>query len=361
MVTRVALLFPKKYLFFMPSQEKDLFSIAESLHSENDPINYKEFVEYDNGEKADGTLIQYMRYLSHLDFNPLATDPEPSTVEINGFSLSNIKRWATLKAKKRGVDTTRFKYNTYVALKNYLEAVGETDKLRELPESRQIEKPSSKSPTTYYTEEQIQKILEAISDNNQQLRQTVIHMFYAGMRTYEVLNLKPSWYEFPEDEAAEIEIPAEYAKGKKNSKEPEYCFIPSRFKEEVKKYILNQHDTKKENLQDFIQETEPEEFNHLFKFIDDSDKDFKALARERYHLNKELKKVAKKSGINKAEKISAHRLRKSFIHHIYEGEDGLNLSRTSKLARHENTDLTDRHYLNIEKQEIKKDYQQVIG
>ena len=344
----------------MSGQEKDLFAIVESLQSEEDPINYQQFAEYHSNEKADGTLIQYMRYLSNLDFNPMVKKPEPSTVDIENFSLSDFKRWATLKAKKREVNTTRFKYNTYVALKNYLEAMGETEKLRELPESRQINKPSSKSPTTYYTEEQIQKILETVSDNKQ-LRLSIIHMFYAGMRSYEILNLKPSWYEFKENEAIEIEIPAEYAKGKKNNKEPEYCFLPSRFKEELQNYILSQHDTDTEDFHDFIRETDREELQHLFDFIEDGDKDFKALARERYHLNKELKEVAGKSGINKAEKISAHRLRKSFIHHIYEGNDeGLNLSRTSNLARHQNTDLTDKHYLNIEKRENKDDYQRVM-
>lgn len=346
----------------MSGEEKDLFAIAESLQSEEDPINYQQFVNYHSDEKSDGTLIQYMRYLSHLDFNPMVNDPEPSTVEIENFSLSDFKRWATLKAKKRQVDTTRFKYNTYVSLKSYLEAMGETKKLRELPESRNMEKPSSKSPTTYYTEEQIQKILDSVFDNNQQLKLSIIHMFYAGMRSYEILNLKPSWYEFKEDEAIEIEIPAEYAKGKKNNKEPEYCFLPSRFKEEIQNYILAQYEMDKKDFQEFIRETGREELQHLFDYIGESDKDFKDLARERYHLNKELEKSAEKSGINKAEKISAHRLRKSFIHHIYEGdEEGLNLSRTSNLARHQNTDLTDKHYLNIEKRENKKDYQKVMG
>ncbi|MFB6214184.1 MAG: tyrosine-type recombinase/integrase [Candidatus Nanohaloarchaea archaeon] len=346
----------------MPSQDKDLFSIAESLETNNDPIQYKKFAEYHNGEKADGTLVQYLRYLSHLDFDPTVNDPEPSTVEVENFDLTQFKRWATLKAKKRDVDTTRFKYNTYVALKSYLEAVGETSKIRQLPESRNMEKPSSQSPTTYFTEEQVQKILEAVSDNNPQLKQAIIHMFYAGMRSYEILNLKPDWYEFTEDEAIEIEIPSEYAKGKKNSKEPEYCFLPARFQKEIQNYIINQHETEIEDFQGFIQETDSEDLNHLFDFIGDSDKDFRALARERYHLNKELEKVAEKSGINKAEKISAHRLRKSFIHHIYEGgEEGLNLSRTSNLARHQNTDLTDKHYLNIEKKENKQDYQKVMG
>lgn len=356
-----ALLSTKKYLFFMPTQDKDLFSIAESLESDNDPIQYQEFAEYHNGEKADGTIVQYLRYLSHLDFNPTLSDPEPSTVEVENFSLSDFKRWATLKAKKRDVDTTRFKYNTYVALKSYLEAVGETQKLQKLPQSKQVEKPSSKSPTTYYTEEQVQKMLEAVSENNSQLRQAIIQMFYAGMRSYEILNMKPNWYEFTENEAIEIEIPSEYAKGKKTQK-PEYCFLPARFKEEIQNYILDQHDTEIEDFQEFIQETDTEDLNYLFDFIGDSDKDFRALARERYHLNKELEKVAEKSGINKAEKISAHRLRKSFIHHIYEGdEEGLNLSRTSNLARHSNTDLTDSHYLNIEKRENKQDYQKVMG
>lgn len=343
----------------MASQDKDLFSIAESLESENDPIQYQEFAEYHDGEKADGTLVQYLRYLSNLDFDPTVNDPEPSTVEVENFDLTKFKRWATLKAKKRDVDTTRFKYNSYVALKSYLEALGETSKIRQLPESRNMEKPSSQSPTTYYTEEQIQKILDTVSEDNIHLRLSTVLMFYAGMRSYEVLNVKPDWFEFS-DEAIEIEIPYEYAKGKKNSKKPEYCFLPSRFKDEIKSYILKQYEDY-EDYTSLVTDTD-ESLEPMFDFIGGSDKDFKALARERYHLNKELQQVAEKSEINKAEDISAHRLRKSFIHHIYEGdEEGLNLSRTSSLARHQNTDLTDKHYLNIEKQESKEDYQQVMG
>ncbi len=344
----------------MSENDKDLFSVAEFYSSDDDPIKYREFAEFHEGDKSDGTLIQYMRYLSKLDFNPTLNNPDLSKIDTENFYLSQIERCANLKAKKKDIDTIRFKYNIYVALKSYLEALGKTERLQKLPKSEKIDKPSSKSPTTYYTEEQIEKILKAVPDSNEQLDQSITLLFYAGMRSYELLNLKASWFEFKEDEPVEIEIPAEYAKGKKNSKEPEYCYLPARFKEEIQNYILKQEESELDNFQDFIQEKDNEEFNHLFSFIEDSDKDFKALARERYYLNKELEKVAEKSGINKAEKISAHRLRKSFVHHIYEGEDGLNLSRTSRLARHENTDLTDKHYLNIEKQESKKDYQKVM-
>lgn len=343
----------------MFSQDKDLFSIAESLESDQDSIQYQKFADYHQGDKADGTIIQYMRYLSKLDFNPTADDPEPSKTEIDSFDLSKVKYWGKKQANRKDVDKDRFTYITYVAVKNYLEALGEIERLNELPASRQIPKPQSKSAETYYSENQIQKVIDQIPQQDQQLRLTVVHMFYAGMRTYEILNMKPTWYEFPEedDEPIEIEIPEKYAKGKKNSKEPEYCYLPSKYESEVKKYILGQYPDVEE-YNSLI--TETDSLDTLFSFIEDSDKDFKALARERYHLNKALQEAAENSGINKAQKISAHLLRKSFVHHIYEGEDGLNLSRTSKLARHENTNLTDKHYLNVEKEENKQDYQKVM-
>jgi integrase len=189
------------------------------------------------------------------------------------------------------------------------------------------------------------------------------------MRSFEILHIRPSWYSFSED-AIEIKIPAEYAKGKKNSKKPEYCFLPENFEEDIKDHIKEKNDDADETGES-IEVSEAEEEEPLFNFITDSNKDFKALARERYWLTKELQDLAIKTGIEperkskeeekRIDRITPHRLRKSFVHHIYEGEDGLNLSRTSRLARHENTDLTDKHYLNIEKQESKEDYQKVIN
>lgn len=347
----------------MPTQDKDLFSIAESLESDNDPIQYKEFAEYHNGEKADGTIIQYLRYLSKLDFDPTVNNPEPSTIEVENFSLSDFKRWATLKAGKQDCDNDRFRYYTYLALKNYLEAIGETEKISNLPPSQNIPKPDSTPPSNRYDEEDVKKMLEETDDD--QLRLSIIHMFYAGMRSFELLHIKPSWYHFSSKDAIEIKIPSKYAKGKKSSKKPEYCFLPKNFEEDIKDYIKEKNDDGDETGES-IEVSEAEE-EPLFSFVSDSDKDFKALARERYWLTKELQDLAIKCGIDpekdkkEVDRITPHRLRKSFVHHIYEGEDGLNLSRTSRLARHENTDLTDKHYLNIEKQESKEDYQQVMG
>jgi integrase len=363
---RVALLNPKKYLFFMSGEEKDLFAIAESLQSEEDPIKYQQFAEYYNGEKADGTIIQYMRYLSKLDFNPLLNDPDPSIIKDEDFSLSDLKRWANLKATKKECDNDRFRYNVYISLKNYLDAMGETQKISELPPSQNIPKPDSTPPSNRYSEEEIKKMMEETEDD--QLRLAIIHMFYAGMRSFEILHIRPSWYSFSED-AIEIKIPAEYAKGKKSSKKPEYCFLPKKFEEDIKDYIKEKNDDGDETGES-IEVSEAEE-EPLFNFVTDSNKDFKALARERYWLTKELQDLAIECGIEperkskeeekRIDRITPHRLRKSFVHHIYEGEDGLNLSRTSRLARHENTDLTDKHYLNIEKQESKEDYQKVMG
>ncbi|MFB6216699.1 MAG: hypothetical protein ABEJ72_07005 [Candidatus Aenigmatarchaeota archaeon] len=85
-------------------------------------------------------------------------------------------------------------------------------------------------------------------------------------------------------------------------------------------------------------------------------KSFGELMREHYYLNQKLSKVAEKTGINDSENISAHKLRKSFIHHIYE-ESPADLNRTALLARHQSSETTQKHYLRLSKKEQAETYE----
>lgn len=135
--------------------------------------------------------------------------------------------------------------------------------------------------------------------------------------------------------------------------------------------FIKEKDEGEDETGESIEVSEVEE-EPLFNFVADSGKDFKALARERYRLTRELQDLAIKCGIDperkddpekekEVDRITPHRLRKGFVHHLYEGEDGLSLKRTSNLARHDNTEITDKHYLDIEKEEMRQDYQKVMG
>lgn len=94
----------------------------------------------------------------------------------------------------------------------------------------------------------------------------------------------------------------------------------------------------------------------VFNFIEDSFKSFRELMCERYYLNQKLTKVAEKTGIKDSKNISAHKLRKSFIHHIYE-ESPADLNRTALLARHQSSETTQKHYLRLGKKEQAETYE----
>jgi integrase/recombinase XerD len=187
---------------------------------------------------------------------------------------------------------------------------------------------------------------------------TVVVMAYSGLRAYEVLNMTLEWLEFKEDRV-EIRVPGEYAKGKKSNVEPEYAFLKKKYSSEMKEYIREVYSCK-ETYEKLLKRTaEDEDYRPLFNFIESSEKTFEDLHKERYRLNRSLRNLAKKAGINDAEKISAHKLRKSFIHHVQDKTK--DLSKTSQLARHRDPSTTQKFYLQQEKEEKVSDYKSVFG
>lgn len=335
------------------AQKDDLSQIAEQYNDCNEHVDIKKFVEYHRGEIADSTLIQYIRYLSDLDFNPLK-----ETTKIEEFD-----EWTREKSRsddKFGKDShkrnsrDRYRYFSYLALKKYLKARGRKELINKIP-TESFEPPKSKKQKIYYNREQIEKLREKAESSD--LRLAITLMFYSGLRTYEVLNITPEWFDFFE-EGIKITIPPEYAKASRKNIEEEETFLDSRFEDEIKEYIKNHYNADGE-YQELYKELEEEEgFEPLIEFVDGSDKGFMDLARERYAMYRELRKLAEKSGINKASRITPHKLRKSFIHHI---SDDLDLEKVSDLARHGSTDLTKNYYLQQEDEEKLNNYNKAFS
>jgi integrase len=239
------------------------------------------------------------------------------------------------------------RYYTYLALKKYLKAT-ESQFVQHLPPTDEFTKPGIGKKTTRYSRDQIEKLIEQASDT--QLELTIILMSYSGLRSYEILHLQPSWLEFKEDRI-EIEIAPQYAKGDRKNAKPQYCYLISKYEDQLKKYIKSSYSWKKsyKRLVEEIAEDEVDD-KYLFNFIEDSDKSFQELARERYHLNEELKETAKKAGINNAGKLTSHRLRASFIEFIQNTTK--DIEKTKHMARHSKIETTGRYLESKEEQKI---------
>lgn len=317
---------------------------------EADSIDYESFVNYLKGDLSPNSIVQYGRYLHHIDF------------DINQDNIENFNELVDELAKERFSRTegdrnsrNRFKYNIYLALKKYLKATDRKELADKLPDSEDFTKPKSKPQKIRYSKQQIEKILDAAED--EKLRLSIALMFYSGLRTYEVLHLTPEWLEFKEDRI-EIEIPSAYAKGRKSDPRPEKTYLTNRFEQDLKNYIKDLHDFEGSYQEFYTKSVSEDRFQPAFKFKDERENDFLDMAEERYIFNKKLQETTEKTGINQAEEISAHKLRKSFIHHVYDKIQDLN--RTAHLARHRNPQVTARNYLKLDEQEKRRDYQKVF-
>lgn len=181
-------------------------------------------------------------------------------------------------------------------------------------------------------------------------------MFYAGLRSYELLHLTPEWLEFEEDRI-EIEIPPKYAKGQKNNQTTETTFIKKIYEKDLKKHIKDYYNYNGDYGELRQKLVDQEDFEPVFNYIQDSQKTYRDLMKERYELNQTLKKTARKAGLNKADKISSHKLRRSFIRKVYDSTK--DLSRTAQVARHKNPKTT-QEYLKLGKEEKLKTYQEAF-
>lgn len=344
-------------------EDQSILNLMEKYDDRNPHIDFEAFWNYWKGELSDNTIVQYIRYLSNLDFDPLADRPQPELLEDDAnFSLEDFKEWVRETSRKEfGTDSekrntiNRFQYNVYLALKKYLESKNQSDLLDNLPSSSAFTKPTSKDQTIKYDEEQLQKLVESTDDSTLEL--SIALMAYSGLRAYEVLNITPEWIEFKEDRI-DIEIPPEYAKGRKNNAENEDAFLSSQYEEKLKKHIKSVYETEESYDELIDQAADEDNYRALFNFIKCSEKTFEDLHKERYQINKSLKDLAKKAGLNKADKISAHKLRKSFIHHVQNNTK--DLSKTAQLARHKDASTTQKFYLQLDKEAKAKTYSEIF-
>lgn len=344
-------------------EDQSILELVDKYEDRNRYVDFEKFWEYWKGELSDGSIVQYLRYLSHLDFDPTLEEPQPDLLdEDTKFSLEDFKEWSRETSRKRfGKEEIkkntrdRFQYNVYLALKKYLKAKKQSDLLEQLPSADAFDKPTSSAQTIQYDEDQVQGLIEAADDSTVELSITL--MAYSGLRAYEVLNMTPKWLEFKEDRI-EIEIPGEYAKGRKNNAISEDAFLKTGYSDKLKQHIKEIYGFEgkyKELLQEMSEE---DDYRTLFDYIDESDKTFEDLHKERYQINKALKNTAEKAGLNKAEKISAHKLRKSFIHQVQ--DQTKDLSKTAQLARHRDPSTTQEFYLQLEKEEQVETYNQIF-
>lgn len=326
----------------MNNVRTDMDELAEAQQSEDSPLDYSKFVSHWKGEISRGTIAQYMYYLNYVDF------------ELNEENIKAFGEWAIQKSKQEFGESDedrnkryRMRYYTYLALKKYLKAI-QPHLTQHLPPTQEVTKPRIGKKDTRYSRDQVERLVNQAS--NQKLELSIILMAYSGLRSYELLHLQPSWLEFKQDRI-EIEIPPQYAKGDRKNAESQYCYLKPIYEDQIKNYIKSCYDQYESfsNLTERIAEDEVDD-KHVFNFIDDSEKTFQDLARERYWLNEKLKDVGEKSGVNKAEKLTSHRLRASFIEFIQDSTK--DIAKTKNLARHKNIETTGRYLESSEKEKI---------
>lgn len=328
---------------------------------ENDtPLNLEKFLDYWSGDLSENTLASYIRYLSYFDFDPLGTaNPDVMYEDVaQKFSLSEFRSWTRKRAKQRYGDSQdkkpkreRFAYYCLLALRKYLEAVGRGDLRQKLPESSEFENPEPQPKKVSITQDQFER-LEKASDG--ELRLAIQLLYLGGLRAYELLNMTVQWLEF-RSSRVEVEIPAEYAKGQKGNAKPELTFLPESLSEDLKQHVLDVQDYD-DSWSSFLEELEETgiEPKCLFSFKEESSKNYSDLMDERRELNRSIRSAGRQAGLNVADELSSHALRRSFIHRAR--EENTDIDMVSTLARHKSIDTTKNFYLKRNKEERAEAY-----
>jgi site-specific recombinase XerD len=329
------------------------------------------------GDYSENTVISYTRHLAWLgkDFDPLEENPEPDILEeevASNFDLSNFLRYAEAKAKQRFGDSREdkrsrdnFVYRTFLSLRKYLEVKGENEKKAELPDSSLIPKPKSKNKTRKLSEAERNSLLQASDDTKVSLSVKVLAS--GGLRLYELLWLQPTWIDFSDDKAVEIEIPAHRAKGSKY--EPEYVFLPTELGEELQEFILERHSCEDKSYQEFLDSLGNDiEEKPIFVFPPNSESlekwlqkrnssEYKTIQSERQRFNERLKQLAKNASFNDWADISSHDLRRSFIHDIHQESD---LKTAQQYARHSEIQTT-AGYVQQKREKLRDNFEDIAS
>lgn len=258
-------------------------------------------------------------------------------------SLTHLRGGSTNDTKQRKC------YFTYIAVKNYLQAVGKgssTEKLRR----RRL--PSSQNKIRYLTDSDVGKLVEGAKlkrvghgkfrkkSRGELVRDTLAIrlLFRTGMRISELLHLRKDWIDFSK-EPVEIVIPKDFAKGK----EEQVVYVDKGTADELKGYVSGV------------------KTKYLFYFTGGDRRKNKSLSHimnEILVFDKMLKSSAVMGGVLRASSwMSAHKLRHSFGVHLR--KKGIDAGRIQELMRHKNFETT-KIYLNIEKDELKEAYRKAF-
>jgi integrase len=228
-------------------EKEDALSVVEDMEDiEDHLIDFKEYIEeLDEGSKSysTDTVVNYIRYLEDIDFDPLSANPCPEIYEDDEeFSLSDFHKYAERKAKRKDFEDDsskiRFKYFLYISLRSYLEVM-ESDNLEDLTDSRKFKKPGSESPVQAPEVKDLKNLISEEEDQNYICAYRIL--FYGGHRISEVIHMRVSWLS-PADDYLKIRIPPFAAKGSSDDTEPEFTFLPGFVTEGLKEFILNRYE-----------------------------------------------------------------------------------------------------------------------
>lgn len=334
-------------------EKEDVLSVVEDIEDRKDhPVKFEEYVERldeSSSSYSTETVVNYIRYLEKIDFDPLSSNPCPEIYkEGQDFDLSEFMEYAEEKAKRRDFNSsnskTRFKYFLYIALRSYLQTLNKDEKLDQLPPSRKIPKSSSSSPTQAPEQKHLKKLLGEEEDEHYAMAYRLL--FYGGHRLSEVLKMKTDWISFNE-EFIKIRIPPHIAKGSKQDVEPEHTFLPLEMKDDLKDFIKQRYSWEGDFDEFWEQIRKGEkEAKLLLELVEEEN--FRNIHKAKQEFNRHLQKTAEKADIHWADEFTSHRFRKGFVHRM---KKQYGLSDAKELARHESPETTQNHYLKAELEE----------
>lgn len=369
----------------MSSEEPYDESITEIFedyadYQSDDYIDFDKFLEHYRGDLSKNTLVTYGRALKFIDFSPSSDSPQPECLdkdEQEKFDLSQFESlWSKRKMKDvvgqgQGKRATRNRqaYLCWLGLKKYFKAIGEADKIDELPSSDDFDnkkssgrssKKKNSEDDTYkkqrLEEHQVRELMDAAED--EQLENALILLYFGGMRSFEILNAKHTWFDFTEKDRISVRIPPEYAKGRRSNRESESLYIKKEFQEKLQDYILKVHDCEEQDYKEFLKEAGNGEY--LFKFKSETEKNFKDLVTERWRLWEQIRGFDENTSLDKeiVENLSSHDFRGSQIEKIYHASK--DLKKTAKVARHGSSETTEKYYLQEDEEEKLDTYKQAF-
>jgi hypothetical protein len=99
--------------FFYMEEDQTILELVEKYEGRNQYIDFEKFWSYWKGELSDNSIVQYLRYLSNLDFDPTSDDPQPDILdEDSDFQLEDFKEWCREVSREKTRKTLEIDSNT---------------------------------------------------------------------------------------------------------------------------------------------------------------------------------------------------------------------------------------------------------